>query len=121
METKLKQRVIGAVVLTTLAIIVLPMLLDGSAQDRARISANIPSAPMIDVKSLTIPQVKQAMLEMEQESTARLPVEIEAAEPVDSRHDTDARAFKLDVNEFRGIENPQLVVEQIAPLHDSSA
>jgi single-stranded-DNA-specific exonuclease len=30
-------------------------------------------------------------------------------------------AYKLDVNEFRGIENPQLVVEQIAPLHDGSA
>lgn len=30
-------------------------------------------------------------------------------------------AYKLDVNEFRGVENPQLVVEQIAPLHDSSA
>jgi single-stranded-DNA-specific exonuclease len=29
-------------------------------------------------------------------------------------------AYKLDVNEFRGIENPQLVVEQIAPLHDGS-
>jgi len=30
-------------------------------------------------------------------------------------------AYKLDVNEYRGIENPQLVVEQIAPLHDTSA
>jgi single-stranded-DNA-specific exonuclease len=30
-------------------------------------------------------------------------------------------AYKLDVNEFRGVENPQLVVEQIAPLHDSNA
>lgn len=30
-------------------------------------------------------------------------------------------AYKLDVNEFRGIENPQLVVEQIAPLHASAA
>lgn len=30
-------------------------------------------------------------------------------------------AFKLDVNEFRGVENPQLVVEQIAPLHNSPA
>jgi single-stranded-DNA-specific exonuclease len=30
-------------------------------------------------------------------------------------------AYKLDVNEFRGVENPQLVVEQIAPLHNSSA
>lgn len=30
-------------------------------------------------------------------------------------------AFRLDVNEFRGTENPQLVVEQIAPLHTSAA
>ncbi len=30
-------------------------------------------------------------------------------------------AFRLDVNEYRGVENPQLVVEQIAPLHTSAA
>jgi len=30
-------------------------------------------------------------------------------------------AFKLDVNEFRGAENPQLVVEQIAPLQGGRA
>jgi single-stranded-DNA-specific exonuclease len=30
-------------------------------------------------------------------------------------------AFRLDVNEYRGIENPQLVVEQIAALSPSSA
>jgi single-stranded-DNA-specific exonuclease len=30
-------------------------------------------------------------------------------------------AYKLDVNEFRGVENAQLVVEQIAPLQAGSA
>ncbi len=30
-------------------------------------------------------------------------------------------AFRLDVNAFRGVENPQLVVEQIAPLRDGAA
>ncbi|MCJ7592681.1 MAG: single-stranded-DNA-specific exonuclease RecJ [Woeseiaceae bacterium] len=30
-------------------------------------------------------------------------------------------AYTLDVNEFRGVENPQLVVEQITPLRGSSA
>jgi single-stranded-DNA-specific exonuclease len=30
-------------------------------------------------------------------------------------------AYTLDVNEFRGVENPQLVVEQIAPLQGRSA
>ena len=29
--------------------------------------------------------------------------------------------YKLDLNEFRGVENPQLVVEQIAELHDGTA
>jgi len=30
-------------------------------------------------------------------------------------------AYRLDVNEFRGRETPQLIVEQISALHDSSA
>ncbi|MEL7186770.1 MAG: single-stranded-DNA-specific exonuclease RecJ [Pseudomonadota bacterium] len=30
-------------------------------------------------------------------------------------------AYRLDVNEFRGVENPQLVVEQIAALHEGGA
>jgi len=30
-------------------------------------------------------------------------------------------AYRLDVNEFRGVESPQLVVEQIAALHDGTA
>jgi DedD protein len=74
-EAKLKQRVIGAVVLTTLAIIVLPMLLDGSAEDRARVSATIPEPPQIELKSLTVRQVKKNMEKMEQASAERLPVE----------------------------------------------
>ena len=30
-------------------------------------------------------------------------------------------AYRLDVNDFRGVETPQLVVEQIAALHDGIA
>ena len=56
--------------------------------------------------------------------------------PVDGNKDIDAiafnqagpvyrgivqLAFRLDVNEFRGVENPQLIVEQIAPLYDRPA
>lgn len=63
-------------VLTALAVIILPMLLDGSAEDRARIIATIPEAPKIELKSLTTTQVTQTMLKMEQESHAKLPVEL---------------------------------------------
>ena len=91
MEAKLKQRVLGAVVLTALAVIILPMLLDGSAEDRARITATIPEAPKIELKSLTILQVKQTMLKMEQESYAKLPVELP-----DEAVSTD-EVFQLDL------------------------
>lgn len=76
MELKLKQRVVGALLLTTAAVIVLPMLLDGSAEERARINATIPEAPKIALKSLTIQQVKETMLEMETESLQQLPIDI---------------------------------------------
>ncbi len=106
MEAKLKQRVIGAVVLTTLAIIVLPMLLDGSAEDRARVSATIPAPPRIQLKSMSIAEIKQNMARMERESAARLPVEIPDAESSDSSLDptydqaADKQTYRLDQNDL---------------------
>lgn len=69
----MKQRVVGAALLTTAAVIILPMLLDGSAEERARINATIPDAPKIELKSLTVNDVKNAMREMEAASAAKLP------------------------------------------------
>lgn len=76
MESKLRQRVIGAVVLTSLAIIILPVLLDGSAEDRARVVATIPSAPKIELKTLTMSDVTKKMQQMERDSAVRLPREV---------------------------------------------
>ena len=96
MEIKLKQRVIGAVVLTTLAIIILPMLLDGSKQDRARVAAAIPNPPQIEIKNLNIAHIKQAQLEMEQESERGLPVEI--ADDKSETPDQVSGSYLLDKN-----------------------
>ncbi|MFT7246341.1 MAG: DedD protein [Candidatus Azotimanducaceae bacterium] len=74
MDTRLKQRVIGAVVMTTVAIIILPMLLDGSSEDRARVESAIPQPPQIDINSLTVEETSQKMLEMADVSKAKLPV-----------------------------------------------
>lgn len=74
METKLKQRMIGAIVLTMVAIIILPMLLDGSAQDRARVIATAPEPPRIEVKSFTIEQIQQKMAASDLASKQDLPV-----------------------------------------------
>lgn len=74
--------------MTTVAIIVLPMLLDGSAEDRARVEAAIPTPPQIDIKSLTVEETRQKMTEMSEASEAKLPVlvadEVEAVEEVEN-------------------------------------
>ncbi|MFT5098720.1 MAG: DedD protein [Patiriisocius sp.] len=61
-------------VMTTVAIIGLPMLLDGSAEDRARVEAAIPTPPQIDINSLTVEETSIKMLEMADASKAKLPV-----------------------------------------------
>ncbi|HAK51532.1 MAG TPA: hypothetical protein DCM54_06465 [Gammaproteobacteria bacterium] len=93
MDPKLRQRVIGAVVLTSLAIIILPTLLDGSAEDRERVVASIPEPPKISLKELTVSDVTQKMQQMERDSAARLPREV-----VDETDYSENEALALDQN-----------------------
>lgn len=74
MDVNLKQRVIGAVVMTAVAIIVLPMLLDGSAEHRAEVEANIPTPPSIPINSLSVEETRVEIEQMVAESTEKLPV-----------------------------------------------
>lgn len=76
MDVRLKQRLVGAFVLTTLAIIILPMLLDGSAEDRVRVMASIPDAPHIEVKKMSVKDLRLQMERMERASAAQLPREV---------------------------------------------
>lgn len=102
MDAKLKQRFIGAIVLTALAIIILPMVLDGSSEDRARVIASIPEPPVVEFQRLEVDEVHRRMDEMTAESAARLP------QPArDSGEETPAveqpsseEAFALDENEM---------------------
>lgn len=73
METRLKQRFTGAIVFTALAIIILPMLLDGSEQGRSKVIAHIPDPPAIQLKKLTVGDIESKMKQMKAESAARVP------------------------------------------------
>lgn len=103
MDAKLKQRVIGAIVLTALAIIVVPMVLDGSYEERQAVVATIPEAPSIELKKLRAEDVRRQMETMEKESAARLPQEVERKDddPATAEASTperldDDEAFELD-------------------------
>ncbi|MDA0977677.1 MAG: SPOR domain-containing protein [Proteobacteria bacterium] len=93
MDQKLKQRLTGAIILTSLAIIILPLLLDGTQEDRERLVADIPAAPAIDLEEITVQDVKHQMEQMERASESRLPIEV-----VDETDYTDAPDFILDQN-----------------------
>lgn len=72
-DVKLKQRLIGAVVLTALAIIIVPVLLDGDEQERTRITGKIPPRPDMHVEPFSGQDLLAEMDRMEVESAAGLP------------------------------------------------
>ena len=95
MESRLRQRVIGAIVLTSIAIILLPVLLDGSAEDRERVVASIPVPPKIELKQMSVSDVSRKMQQMERDSTARMPREV-----VDETDYSEEEGFGLDQNDL---------------------
>lgn len=76
MDAKLKQRLTGAVIITSLAIILVPLLLDGTEEDRTRVATDIPAPPKIDLNDITVQDVKRKIEQMEKASEARLPKEV---------------------------------------------
>ncbi|HJN51281.1 MAG: SPOR domain-containing protein [Pseudomonadales bacterium] len=95
MDVKLKQRLIGAVVLTALAILIVPMFLDGDEQERARVTGKIPPRPDMQVEPFTAQDLLLEMDAMEAASTARLPRKNDGPSDRDPQ-DTDQ--LSLDAN-----------------------
>ena len=93
MDQKLKYRLTGAIILTSLAIIILPLLLDGSEEERQRIMSEIPSPPVVELSEITVQDVRQQMEQMERASESRLPKEV-----VDETDYSEAPDFILDKN-----------------------
>lgn len=92
MDGKLKQRVVGVVVLTAIAIVVVPILLDGTEQERKRIVQGIPESPTLEVLDVNAQDMIDRMKTIETQSLASLPAEV--ATPVDVSTDQSA----LDAN-----------------------
>ena len=95
MDTKLKQRLTGAVLLTSLAIILLPLLLNGTEGERASIATDIPAPPNIDLEDITVQDVMRKIEQMEKVSEARLPKEV-----VDETNYEAAPDYRLDKNQL---------------------
>ena len=66
----------GMVVVVSLAIIFLPMLFDGSDEERLRLTITIPTPPEISVERVSVAKIKNDMQILEAASTAKLPIEV---------------------------------------------
>ncbi len=93
MKAGLRQRVVGAIVLTSLAIIILPLLLDGSREDRARVVTDIPDAPNFDIQEIAISDLTRNIQQMGKDSAAQLP-----EETIDETDYSEMEAYALDNN-----------------------
>ena len=98
MDAKLKQRMVGAVILTSLAIILLPLLLDGTEENRVSIANTIPAPPKIDLRDITVQSVMRKIEQMEQASEARLPKEVVDETNYDAAPDHILDKNQLPVN-----------------------
>lgn len=98
MDVKLKQRLTGAVIITSLAVIILPFVLDGSQEEREQISARIPALPQIDIEQITVRDVVSQLEQMERASEARLPKEVVDETDYESAPDFIFDENKLPVN-----------------------
>ena len=76
MDVKLKQRLLGAVILTSLAIIVLPALFNGSEEERIRLKSSVPEPPQIAVDRLTVQEFALKIEQRARDSEARLQREV---------------------------------------------
>ena len=92
-EVKLKHRLAGAVIIMSLAIIILPLILDGSEQERIRITSQIPNPPKVELEEISITDVVRKIKQMEQSSKDRLPKEV--VDETDYRERSD---FLFDKN-----------------------
>ena len=90
MEGRLKQRIVGAVVIAALAIILLPMLFDGSPEERAKTRRVIPSPEIRPVAQVDGPAMLVELEQMQAESAEKIPKEVES--------DANPQPLSLDAN-----------------------
>lgn len=110
MDGKLKQRVIGVIVLTALAVIILPLLLDGTEEERRKIVQRVPVVPTLEVINVDPKAMIAEMDRIEADSKARLPAEVESTEEIQTGQPSlDANGipngWSLQVGSFAEREN----------------
>ena len=127
MEDRFKHRLVGAIVLTALAVIFIPMIFSGNEIERQTYRAEVPPAPGIKPgRSVSVRDLKAEMRARERASTARMPLELRDETPYDQSEppilDQNGLpiGWSLQVASFRDRENAVNLRRQIRALGHGS-
>jgi len=125
-ELKLKQRLMGMIVVASLAIIFLPMLFDGSNEERLRLTTTIPEAPEISVERVSVAEIRAGMQSLEADSAARLPTEVidhreyPASDTLTMDENGLPVGWSLQVASFKSSEKARLLRSEIRDIGHKS-
>ncbi len=98
------------------------MLLDGSAEDRVRVMSSIPDAPSIEVKRMSVKDLRLQMERMERASAAQLPREVVDENSYEAETDFAFDKNKLPVSwslQLGSFESKENAIRLRARLRDA--
>ncbi len=76
METGLKRRLVGAIVIAAVAVIFIPLILDGTEEERLAVIEEIPPAPTFDFREqIAVSDIQAAMESRRRANAASMPQE----------------------------------------------
>ena len=120
MDTSLKQRLIGAAVLVALAVIFLPMLVQGPAPDSgaADVPLSMPATPDTGMETRELPLAGPA--DTASNGATGMPVDDDAANPADSQDfpaTTAGGDYAVHFGSYASADAAQSVVDALAKSH----
>lgn len=121
METGLKRRLVGAIVIAAVAVIFIPLILDGTEEERLAVIEEIPPAPTFDFREqIAVSDIQAAMESRRRANAASMPQERASKDDEAESELLDQNGlpvgWSLQVASFRDRDNAIVLRSEIREL-----
>ncbi len=121
METGLKRRLVGAIVIAAVAVIFIPLILDGTEEERLAVIEEIPPAPTFDFREqIAVSEIQATMESRRRANAASMPQERASKDDEAESELLDQNGlpvgWSLQVASFRDRDNAIVLRSEIREL-----
>ena len=121
METGLKRRLVGAIVIAAVAVIFIPLILDGTEEERLAVIEEIPPAPTFDFREqIAVSEIQATMESRRRANAASMPQERASKDDEAESELLDQNGlpvgWSLQVASFRDRDNAIVLGSEIREL-----